>query len=148
MTDIYVIYDIDCMFFSSFEKIIEYIGIDLSKYSFIEKNEEGCYFEELDFTEACIRKYTFQENEEISFMECTGPSSECCFLVKKSSFEFYTKMLSYMNSLIFSIENGDRIDYEVFKLSNNYSYIRFSYKNGNDDTDLMKFGFYNNIKFS
>lgn len=147
MTTIYVLYNEEKIrFFSSLDNIGQVLGVNLEAYEFYEF-EEGCAFERLDYEENVIHRYKFNDCEDISFMLCTGPSSECFFLIKKNSFEFYKEMNKYMYEFYLSTYvSNDRL---VCKNedTNDFKCVSFVYMNGDEDMNLMKFSFITDIRF-
>jgi hypothetical protein len=148
MKSIYVLTtDTNREYFSSLENLSKIVNKDLSLSDFEETEQEECVFyiySDVD-SDLYIARYDFEEDEDISFMECTGPSSECCFLIKNSSFDFYNEMIYYFNDVKKNTyEKGDSICFEN-KSTNNYQCLTYVYKHDNQYTDAMSFSFINNI---
>lgn len=86
-------------------------------------------------------EFEFNEDEDISFMECSGPSSECCFLTKKSNIAFFVEASNYMNRCIESVYcKGDKVkifvdDFDSYKRTN------IGYFSETGPTNLMTFSF-------
>lgn len=87
-------------------------------------------------------EFDFDEDEPLSFMECDGPSAECCFIIKKSKIDFIKESSFYMNeSINFGSEDGDQI-VTTYEEDENCmkTIVTYCYENG-EPTDLMSFTF-------
>lgn len=103
---------------------------------------EECTFKEYKIPndEYELLEFEFdEEKENISFMKCNGPSSECCFFIKKSNRDFFIEATYYMNqSLEITKSKDDKIKLFV-EDHDNYSETRFEYHDIHGLTDLMTF---------
>lgn len=134
----------DAHFFDDFDGLREF---DLFMENLYDYSTEDCYnykiFCDEDFQ---INIYQIDKNEEISFMECEGTSSECSCFIPKTTTQFFEESFDYMKESAISVhKNGDCIkiksENKPFHKKTSVSY----FCNENEETDLMKFTLYDQI---
>jgi hypothetical protein len=120
-------------------KLCTNINILTREEQFSEESQCEFYSYEHPDVDSEIYIYEFI-GEWKSFMRCTGPSSECCFIIPKTNIEFFKEMSYYFNqSLKMAEEEGDQIivtiqDSETYKITK-YMYCYYS----GIPTDMMTF---------
>lgn len=145
-------------FFSSLERLNEFFSTCFTPGDFEICDNDGRYEKIIpgyslpdDIRDNCyeIMEFEFESNEPVTFMECNGPSSECCSFEKKTSFEFYHEMAVYMeltyhnSGEIDDCISSKNIDNEQCKC------VRYAYCNGEEDDSgygLTTFYFYSRIQ--
>lgn len=145
MVSIYVYCSEQLKFFSSIKALNDFLNSQINDSDFLlEEDDDETVFKFI-YNFDVIKRYNFNDNEELSFMECVGPSSECCFLIKKSSFDFYKEMADYMQDCKKTcFDVGDRIVCKIQEFDS-YKKITFINVNGELDNDLMQFSLISDI---
>jgi hypothetical protein len=138
---VFVIDGYNCEFFKSLNDIESFLEYDINTDLREKVETEGCthHIYHLEGDREDILEFDFDDEEQVTFMKCEGPSSECCFLIKKSNLDFFIETSDYMIEAIKSIrEEGDRM-VVINTDCDNYYETKYQYYDCNGPTDLMSF---------
>jgi hypothetical protein len=138
---------------SNFDGLVAYIQENFDIFfnrEIFDANNDICITEEEDisysiYSDNNYNIYTFDmdNDNKISFMQCEGPSSECCFILPKTKDEFFNEAFDYIKLSAKSIiEHNDSIKMTKDN-KENYNSYKIEYVN----SDLMTFKLYFDIVF-
>jgi len=94
-----------------------------------------------------IIELPFDAGEPVSYMKCSGPDLECCFVNKKTKAQFWVEALGYMKANIEQMpEEDDSVSIVEESLSNYDRIVVSLVDEDNEETDMMTFEFVYNIR--
>lgn len=140
--------DLTHNFYKSIEDFDAGVNVDRNSSELVEDELSTYYsYSFSGTTSGSISEYEFEESKPVTFMECDGPSSECCFLVKKGNLDFYRETFQYMkDSIDCCADKGDQISVEKIE-HNGYKETKFTYcYEDGTQSDLMTFSFLEDIQ--
>lgn len=106
------------------------------------QDREVCYVSTVLDIDIDIYEFNFDENEPLSLMKCSCPSSECCFIQKKSRDNFWKESMSYMMDTMNGLRDNDTDISIVIGAEHHYltKTVSLIYADGTA-SDLMTFRF-------
>lgn len=134
----------DYEFFKSLSDLESFIdlSVDISTRKKVEC--VGCTYHTYSLNDESLNnilEFDFDENEPVTFMDASGPASECCFLIKKTNIDFFMDVSSYMRESIKVVrEDGDQIIVTDTDCDN-YHEVKYEYHGYSGLSDLMSFRF-------